>query len=125
MKSGSTISPSITHWSGSSASTAATSSGKYLVIGRSFRDPISTSAPSRNTIDRNPSHLGSKTYSPDGMAGTALASIGATGGITGRSMLAVSHSRWHAIVSAVRHCVSPGGRPPRTPRCEALRASRG
>ena len=59
--SGITISPSMTHRSGSSALTAATSSGKYRVIGRSFRLPISTSSPSRNTIDRKPSHFGSNT----------------------------------------------------------------
>ena len=40
---------------------AATTSGKYRVMGRSFRLPISTSSPSRNTMDRNPSHFGSKT----------------------------------------------------------------
>jgi hypothetical protein len=39
--------------------TAAATSGKYRVIGRSLRLPISTSSPSRNTIERNPSHLGS------------------------------------------------------------------
>ena len=59
--SGITISPSITHRSGSSALIAATSSGKYRVIGRSFRLPISTSSPSRKTIDRKPSHFGSNT----------------------------------------------------------------
>ena len=57
--SGITISPSITQRGGSSAWMAATSSGKYRVIGRSFRLPISTSLPSRNTTARKPSHLGS------------------------------------------------------------------
>ncbi len=53
------ISPSIAHRSGRFAFTASTSSGKYRVIGFSFRLPISTSSPSRKMIDRNPSHLGS------------------------------------------------------------------
>lgn len=54
-----TISPSTTHRSGNRSRTAATSSGKYLVNGLPVRLPSSTSAPSRNTIDRNPSHLAS------------------------------------------------------------------
>ncbi|SKV04154.1 Uncharacterised protein [Mycobacteroides abscessus subsp. abscessus] len=54
-----TISPSTTHRGGSSASTAATNSGKYRVSGFSLRLPSSTSSPSRKTIDLNPSHLGS------------------------------------------------------------------
>ena len=54
-----TISPSITDRSGKFASTAATTSGKYRVIGFSLRLPISTSSPSRKMIERNPSHLGS------------------------------------------------------------------
>ena len=54
-----TISPSTTHRGGRLRLTAATTSGKYRVIGRSLRLPISTSSPSRNTIERNPSHLGS------------------------------------------------------------------
>ena len=53
------ISPSMTHRSGNSAVTAATSSGKYRVRGRSLRLPSWTSAPSRKQIERNPSHLGS------------------------------------------------------------------
>ena len=84
--SGTTISPSITHRSGNDAKTAATISGKYRVIGRSLRLPISISSPSRNTIDRKPSHFGSNTKSPRGIFSTGLASIGATGGLTGRSM---------------------------------------
>jgi hypothetical protein len=59
--SGITISPSMTHRSGSSALTAADQLGEVRVIGRSFRLPISTSSPSRNTIDRKPSHFGSNT----------------------------------------------------------------
>src|SRR6266540_1990693 len=59
-------------------------------MGRSLRLPSSTSSPSRNTIVRNPSHLGSKLQGPSGSSGTGLASIGATGGITGRSMHPVS-----------------------------------
>ena len=53
------ISPSITARGGKFASTASTTSGKYRVIGRSLRLPISTSSPSRKMIDLNPSHLGS------------------------------------------------------------------
>src|SRR4029453_6427993 len=59
-------------------------------MGRSLRLPSSTSPPSRNTIVRNPSPLGSKLQAPSGRSGTGLASIGATGGITGRSMPPVS-----------------------------------
>src|SRR5262245_54438411 len=55
-------------------------------MGRSFRLPISTSSPSRKMIDRKPSHLGSKLYEPVGISATDLASMGATGGITGRRM---------------------------------------
>ena len=32
---------------------------EIAVIGRSLREPISTSCPSRNTMERNPSHFGS------------------------------------------------------------------
>ncbi len=53
------ISPSMTHFSGRFAVTAATISGKYRVIGRSLRLPISTSPPSLKMIDRKPSHFGS------------------------------------------------------------------
>ncbi len=80
-----TISPSTTQRSGSSALNASTSSGKYRVIGFSLREPISTSSPSRNTTDRKPSHFGSYD-APAGISGTALASIGATGGMTGSCM---------------------------------------
>lgn len=78
----STISPSTTHRSGSSVRNASTNSGKYRVMGRSLRLPISTSPPSRKTTDRNPSHFGSYD-APAGMSGTDRDSIGATGGITG------------------------------------------
>src|SRR5215212_4757370 len=61
-------------------------------MGRSLRLPSSTSSPSRNTIVRNPSHLGSKLNGPSGSSATGLASIGATGGITGRSMPPVSRT---------------------------------
>ncbi len=54
-----TISPSITHRSGSRSRSASTSSGKYLVSGLPLRLPSSTSAPSRKTIARNPSHFAS------------------------------------------------------------------
>ena len=63
---------------------ASTTSGKYRVIGRSLRLPISTSSWSRKTIDRNPSHLGSYENGPVGMSLTDFASMGATGGMTGR-----------------------------------------
>src|SRR4029453_18434265 len=59
-------------------------------MGRSRRLPSSPSSPSRNTMVRNPSHLGSKLQDPSGRSETGLASIGATGGITGRSMPLVS-----------------------------------
>jgi len=81
-----TNSPSTTHRSGSWAWTAATTSGKYLVSGFSLRLPSSTSSPSRNTMQRKPSHLGSYKNFPTGMSGTLLASIGFTGGITGSCM---------------------------------------
>ena len=64
------------------------SSGKYLVRGRSLRLPNSTSEPSRKATHRNPSHFGS--YSMPGTVGSSrasLASMGATGGMTGRSMV--------------------------------------
>jgi hypothetical protein len=54
-----TISPSMTQRVGRLAFTASTSSGKYLVIGRSLRLPISTSSPSRKMMDLKPSHFGS------------------------------------------------------------------
>ncbi len=86
---GMTISPSITQRGGSSARAAAAISGKYRVIGRSLRLPSSTSSPSRNRIDRNPSHFGSYQAS-GGISVTDFASIGGTGGITGS--LIDSHS---------------------------------
>ena len=100
-ESGITISPSTTHRGGRFAVNASTSSGKYRVIGRSLRLPISTSSPSRKTIDRKPSHLGSKLNGPSGICGTGRASIGATGGLTGRCM--------------TPSCLAggPGGRPAR------------
>src|SRR5918995_64054 len=55
-------------------------------MGRSLRLPSSTSSPSRNTMVRNPSHLGSKLQGPSGRSETGLASIGATRGITGRTL---------------------------------------
>jgi hypothetical protein len=54
-----TISPSRTHRSGRSRWSGAMSSGKYRVRGFSLRLPSSTSSPSRKTMQRNPSHLGS------------------------------------------------------------------
>jgi len=81
-----TISPSTTQRCGRFALTAVTISGKYRVIGRSLREPISTSSPSRKMIERKPSHFGSYDSAPVGICGTALASIGETGGMTGRCM---------------------------------------
>src|SRR5207302_11517894 len=80
-----TISPSITALGGKFAFTAATTSGKYRVIGRSLRLPISTSSPSRKMIVRKPSHFGSYD-APGGISGTDFDSIGATGGMTGSFM---------------------------------------
>ena len=54
-----TISPSSTHRSGRFSFREATSSGKYRVNGFSLRLPRTTSSPSRNTMQRKPSHLGS------------------------------------------------------------------
>ena len=54
-----TISPSTTQRSGRLARNDTTSSGKYLVSGFSFRLPSTTSSPSRKTMHRKPSHLGS------------------------------------------------------------------
>src|SRR4051812_26009188 len=49
---------------------------------------MNISSPSRKTSERKPSHLGSKIHSPsDGISPTRLASIGSTGGLTGRSTL--------------------------------------
>lgn len=53
--------------------------------GLPVRLPITTSSPSRCTIARKPSHLASYCI-PGGILDTDLASIGFTGGITGRSM---------------------------------------
>ena len=53
-------------------------------MGFPLREPISTSSPSRKMMDRKPSHFGSKLSAPSGICGTDLASIGATGGITGK-----------------------------------------
>src|SRR5271170_6573475 len=78
-------SPPITQRFGNSAVAAATSSGKYRVSGRSLRLPSSTWSVSRKQIDRNPSHLGSYDASA-GIVLTGLASIGDTGGSTGKSM---------------------------------------
>ncbi len=81
-----TTSPSTTHRGGSARCSSSTSSGKYRVRGRSLRDPSSISSPSWNTMQRNPSHLGSNSSPATwGTSCTALASIGFTGGITGRS----------------------------------------
>lgn len=80
-----TISPSTTQRGGRFAFSAVTSSGKYRVRVFPVRLPISTSSPSRCTTARKPSHLASYCI-PGGILATDLASIGFTGGITGRSM---------------------------------------
>jgi hypothetical protein len=52
----------------------------------------STSSPSRKMTQRKPSHFGSYVMpSATGMSSTALASIGSTGGLIGRSTGTVSH----------------------------------
>jgi hypothetical protein len=51
-------------------------------MGRSLRLPNSTSPASRKHMDLKPSHFGSYDM-PAGIAGTAFASMGATGGMTG------------------------------------------
>ncbi|MFD0623733.1 hypothetical protein ACFQ2K_14050 [Streptomyces sanglieri] len=62
--------------------------------GLPVRLPITTSSPSRCTIARKPSHLASYCM-PGGILDTDLASIGFTGGITGRSMGRFSRITWH------------------------------
>ena len=100
------ISPSTTHFSGRLASAASRISGKYRVIGFSLRLPISTRSPDRKTIDRKPSHFGSKLTSSPSSASiplTGLASMGATGGTTGiphRSRSSASRSALGARYSA-------------------------
>ena len=54
-----TISPSTTARFGNADRMGSRSSGKYRVSGRSLRGPSSTSSPSRNTMQRKPSHFGS------------------------------------------------------------------
>src|ERR1700743_881764 len=87
-----TISPSITQRSGNSAAPTATTSGKYRVVGFSLRLPTSTWSPSRKRMDLNPSHLGSYEAS-GGIDFTDLASIGETGGITGKSICTLCSNR--------------------------------
>ena len=79
------ISPSTTQRGGRFCRRASTSSGKYRVIGRSLRLPSSISSPSLKTIVRKPSHFGS-TWPTSGISFTDFDSIGARGGITGRSI---------------------------------------
>ncbi len=50
-------------------------------------------------MERNPSHLGSNDRATLGICGTDLASIGATGGITGSCMLAILAYRLLSISS--------------------------
>ena len=64
----------------------------------------------RQTIDRKPSHLGSKLSGPRGISLTGLASIGATGGITGRRM--TPSSLISPAAAAAARCVA-AVRPPK------------
>src|SRR5213078_3641872 len=69
------------------------------------------SSPSRNTSARNPSHLGSKIHSsPDGRSATRLASIGSTGGLTGRRtpQVRTAGTFEEASVSSRRHAGRTG-----------------
>ena len=80
-----TNSPSSTQRSGKVWSKGSISSGKYRLRGFSSLLWMKISSPSRNTIVRNPSHLGSKIQSPSaGISSTRLASMGRTGGLTRR-----------------------------------------
>src|SRR5437867_6392672 len=64
---------------------SSSNSGKYRFNGFSSRLWIRISSPSRNTNARNPSHFGSKIHDPPvGNSATLFASIGKTGGFTGR-----------------------------------------
>src|SRR5689334_9909121 len=85
-----TISPSTTDRGGSWSFACATTSGKYLVSVLPPRLASSTSSPSRNTMQRNPSHLGSYDMpAATGISATLLASIGSTGGEMGSVTLAI------------------------------------
>src|ERR1700733_16228221 len=101
-----TISPSTTQRSGNSAMAAATNSGKYRVIGFSLRLPTSTCSPSRKRIDLNPSHLGSYEAS-GGIDFTDLASIGETGGMTGKSICTLC---WNPVLESGYGSCSGGTR---------------
>src|SRR5260370_1305720 len=79
------ITPSSTQRGGSRALRGSMSCGKYRWSGFSSRLWIRISSPSRKTRARNPSHFGSKIHpSPCGRSLVRLASIGKTGGLTGR-----------------------------------------
>src|SRR5262249_61834281 len=94
---------SITHRRGNCSVTAATSSGKYRVIGRSLRLPSSTSPPSAKTMERNPSHFGSKLYGPSGILLTGFASIRATGGVSRRGRPPFFHPHPPRVVGCARY----------------------
>src|SRR2546426_10834964 len=80
-----TISPSSTERAGNWDRSVSSSSGKYRFNDFSSRLWSRISSPSRNTSVRNPSHFGSKIHVPPaGNSPTRLASIGKTGGFTGR-----------------------------------------
>src|SRR5260370_17625336 len=79
------ITPSSTQRGGSRALRGSMSCGKYRSSGFSSRLWIRISSPSRKARARNPSHFGSKIHpSPCGRSLVRLASIGKTGGLTGR-----------------------------------------
>src|SRR6266852_5677525 len=63
-------------------------------------------------IDRKPSHFGSKLSAPLGISGTDLASIGSTGGITGkRKPLLVADSPSFATGQRSSHALAFAGSP--------------
>ena len=76
-------------------------------------------------MERNPSHFGSKDRSPVGIAGTDLASIGDTGGMTGRCMgsLCWAGGRWRASAgsSGASFAVAGHGVPRVAPAAAAVR----
>src|SRR5205814_5160844 len=85
-------STSIAQRAGNCSSTCSTTSGKYRVSVLPPRLASSTSVPSRKITHRNPSHFGSYVMpSATGMSSSALASIGSTGGLIGRSTGTVLH----------------------------------
>src|SRR3954471_24030055 len=79
------ISPSRTNRLAFNFSSTATRSGKYRANGCPAFDCSSTLSPSRNAMQRKPSHLGSYCHSsPVGISSTDSASIGGSGGFNSR-----------------------------------------